>query len=228
MAENQIVKAKSKSKIIALAAVCVALIFVAAFVGIYYLAPPNNQQTPSTDIAPNFSDGAWLNYAIVSYDSADKPKGHGIENNTITSGVYAEKPCWIYTGNIVFTYNNGTVFNDSMAYYLDKSTYATLQMSMVRYNSGELEFNETLGPNDEGFVDDLAYFRSLNVTATNQSLSVPAGNFQCTVREGPDSEPTVYFTMWLSKDVPAWGEVKSQYSSDGHIFCTYSLESYGY
>ena len=187
MAENQNAKTKSKSKLIVLVAVCAALILVAAFVGIYYLTPSNNQQTTSSDVAPNFSDGAWVNYAIVSCDSAGNPKGRGVENSTVTGGTYAEKPCWNYSGNIVFTYNNGTVFNDLMTYYLDKSTYATLQMSMVRYNNGELEFNETYGPNDAGFVDDLAYFSNLNVTATNQNVSVPAGTFHCTVRNGPDS-----------------------------------------
>ena len=228
MAENQITEAKSKSKVIVLVAVCVALVLVAAFVGIYYLVPSNNQQTPSSDVAPHFSDGAWLNFAIVSSDSAGNPKGHGIENVTITSGTCAEKSCWIYTGNVTFTYNNGTVFNDLMTSYYDKSTFATLQMSQVRYANGELQFNETMGPNDEGFIDDLAYFRSLNVTATNQSASVPAGTFECTIREGPDPEPSVYFAIWLSKDVPVWGEVKFQYSSDNHVFCTYTLESYGY
>jgi hypothetical protein len=228
MAENQIVKAKSKSKVIALVAVCIAIVLVAAFVGIYYLLPSNNQQIPSSNIAPNFSDGAWLNFAIVSYDSAGNPKGHGIENGTITSGIYSEKPCWIYTGNITFTYNNGTIFKDLMTSYYDKSTFATLQMSQVRYANGELEFNQTLGPNDEGFVNDLEYFRSLNVTAIHEIISVPAGTFKCTVREGPDPEPSVYFTIWLSKDVPAWGEVKFQYSSDEYTFCTYTLESFGY
>lgn len=229
MAENQTAKPKSKTKVIALVAVCAAIIVVAAFVGVYYLAPPKSEQTPSSEVIHNFSDGAWVNYAIVSYNLSDgKPKGHGVENSTIAAGTYNETPCWIYAANIVFTYNNGTVFHDLMTSYYDKSTYATLQLSMIRYADGELQFNETLGPNDEGFIDDLAYMNNLNVTATHQNMSVPAGSFECTVRGGPDpTEPDVALAIWLSEDVPAWGEVKSQYSSDGYVFCTYTLESYG-
>jgi hypothetical protein len=231
MAQNQTVKGKSKSKVIALAAVCIAIVLVAAFVGVYYLLPPKNQQTPSTDLAPNFSDGAWLNYAIVSYNSDGTPKGHGVENSTITAGTYAGTPCWICAGDVVFTYNNGTVFHDVMTFYYDKSTYATLQMCMVRYADGELQYNETIGPNDEGFIDDYAYLSSLNVTATGQTVSVPAGTFECIARQGPDpTEPEVSLAIWLSKDVPGWTEVKSaySYSSDGRLFCTYTLESFGY
>jgi hypothetical protein len=226
MSENQITKSKSKSKVIALVAVCAALILVAAFVGIYYLVPPNSEQASSSEVVPHFSDGAWVTYAIVGYDDAGAVRGRGFENSTVTAGTYAEKSCWIYSGNITFTYNNGTVVNDTMTTYYDKSNCTTLQMSMLRYVNGEVAINDTSGPQDAGYSDDLTFFSSLNVTATNQSVSVPAGTFECTVREGLDSGMT--YTTWLSKDVPAWGEVKSQYSSDGHILCVYTLESYGY
>lgn len=229
MAENQTAKPKSRTKLIALVAVCIALILVAAFAGVYYLLPSNNKQTPSSEVIHNFSDGAWVNYAIASYYNNGTVKGQGVENSTITAGTYNETPCWIYAANITFTYNNGTVFHDLATSYYDKSTYATLQLSMARYANGELQYNETVSPNDEGFIDEFAYVNNLNITATRQSMSVPAGTFECTVREGPDpTEPDVSLAMWLSKDVPAWGEVKSAYSIDGQVFCTYTLESYGY
>jgi hypothetical protein len=226
MAENQIAKAKSKTKVIALVAVCAALIVIAAFVGIYYLSPPKNEQASSSEVVTHFSDGAWLNYAIVSYDDVGAVRGSGVENNTVTSGVYAGKSCWIYSGNCTFTYSNGTVVNDTMTTYYDKSNNTALQVSMLRYVNGEVAINDTSGPQDEGYSDDLTFFSGLNVTATNQSLLVPAGTFGCTVRVGLDSGMT--YTTWKSEDVPAWGEVKSQYSSEGHVLCVYTLESYGY
>lgn len=224
MTENQ--PAKLKSIVIALVAVCAALILVAAFVGIYYLVPPNSEQATSYEVVTHFSDGAWVNYAIVGYDDAGAVRGRGVENSTVASGTYAEKSCWIYSGNVTFTYNNGTVVNDTMTTYYDKSNGTTLQMSMLRYVNGELAINETSGPQDAGYSDDLTFFSSLNVTATNHNVSVPVGTFECTVREGPESGMT--YTTWLSKDVPAWGEVKSQYSSGDHVLCVYTLESYGY
>jgi hypothetical protein len=228
MTENQIVKAKSKSKVIASVVVCVAIVLVAAFVGIYYLVPPKSEQTPTSEVVHNFSDGAYMNYEVVNYYRNGTAGGHGFENETVTAGTYAGTPCWIYGENLVFTYNNGSVFTNSMTTYYDKSTYATLQRSTFsRYANGQ-EINETLGPNDEGFVDDLPYFRSLNVTATNQHVSVPAGTFECTVHEGPDLGSGATFTSWVNKDVPTWGEVKIQYSTGDYIICTYTLESYGY
>jgi hypothetical protein len=228
MAENHTSKAKSKNKVIALVAVFAAVILVAAFVGAYYLLPSNSGQTPTSEVVHNFSDGAWANYAITSYDDAGVAKGHGVENSTVTAGTCGEKTCWIYSGNFVFIYNNGTVVNQTMTYYYDKSNYATLQMSSLSYVNGELADNTTLGPNDAGFEDDDTFYGDLNVTATNQSVSVPAGTFQCTVREGPDPDTGMTYTLWASKDVPAWGEVKSQYSNDGLVLCIYTLESYGY
>ncbi len=187
MAENKQVKIATKKsssyEIIIAAAVCVALILVATFVGVCYLMPSGNERKPSHSVVTNFSDGAWANYAIESYYETGAAKGHGILNSTIAAGVHDEKVCWVYLENYTFTYNNGTVVNDLVTNYLDKSTYSNMQVSQQRFINGELAFNDTYGPDAVDFVDDLSLYSNMTVSATGQSVSVHAGTFNTLVRK---------------------------------------------
>ena len=228
MAENhgEVLIKKSNPKKIVIVAVCVAVVIVAAFVGIYYLVPPNSEHPQDISVVTNFSDGAYANYVIVSYDDAGAVKGRGILNNTITDGTYDGKSCWVSLENYTFAYINGTVVNDLVTCYLDKSTYSNVQTSQQSYVNGELAYNETWGPDAADSFDDVSLFSNMTVIATDQSVSVPAGTFSTTEREGK-VEADVTLTIWMNNAVPVWGEVKSNYTRDGQIICTYTLESYG-
>jgi hypothetical protein len=188
--------------------------------------PSGHESQSSNNVVTNFSDGAWANYAIESYNAAGVAKGHGILNSTIAPGFYAEKACWVYLENYTFTYNNGTVVHDLVTNYIDKLTYSNQQISQQRFINGELSFNETWGPEAVDFVDDLSLYSNMSVNATGQSVSVPAGTFDTTVRKGQVPDGTL-LTIWFNNDVPAWGEVRSQYSNGDHVLCVYLLESYG-
>jgi hypothetical protein len=145
-----------------------------------------------------------------------------------TSGTYSGKECWVYAENVSYFSIDGAVIGDVMTYYLDKATYATLHQSEIVTSDGMVAYNATFNPGDAGFMDTIAIVRNMTVTATDKSVSVPAGTFSTTQREGPityASEATTYNVIsWANKDVPTWGIVKYQFRLGSVLFSEYLLE----
>ncbi len=221
--------AKSKTSKIIIGIVCVTLLLVVVFAGLYFLKQPNPQPEGTPAVVTNFSDGAWLNTKIVSYDDTGTTiDGEGYQNSTVTSGTYAGKACWVLAENYTFAYTNGTAREDFVTYYIEQSTYNNLHLSHKQLVDGLLQFNEEYGPESEGFDDDLSVYGNMTVSAVSEKVQVPAGTFSTTVRtELVDPEAGVYYSVWMSEDIPAWGIVKSRYYVGNLTITEYTLESYG-
>jgi hypothetical protein len=194
-----------------------------SFAGIYYLAPPGSQPK-ATDVVTNFSDGAWSKTKIVSYDDTGTTiDGEGYEDSLITSGTYDGKPCWVLTNNFSFTYTDGTQRVDYVTYYIDKSTYNNLHLSQKRVIDGEVKFDEEINPGSEGFDDDLLVYGNMTIFAAPETVQVPAGTFNATVRTRLDDPETgLYYSVWMSEAVPAWGIVKSRFYSGNLTICEFT------
>jgi hypothetical protein len=219
---------KIKTRKILFCIICVTLILVVSFAGIYYLTPPDSQ-LKATDVVTNFSDGAWSKTKIISYDDTGTTiDGEGYEDSLITSGTYDGKACWILTNNFTFTYTDGTQRVDYVTYYIEKSTYNNLHLSQKQVINGEVRFDEEINPGSEGFDDDLLVYGNMTISAVSETVQVPAGTFNATVRTRIDDPETgIYYSVWMSEDVPAWGIVKSRFYIGNLTVCEYLLESYG-
>ncbi|MGD6805719.1 MAG: hypothetical protein ACQCN4_02030 [Candidatus Bathyarchaeia archaeon] len=220
---------KSKAFKIFLGFVCVALFVMGAFAAVYFLNQPNSQLHSEPAVVTNFSDGSWLNTKIVSYDDTGTTiDGEGYQNSTVTSGTYDGKACWVLAENYTFAYTNGTMREDFVTYYIEQSTYSNLHLSHKRLVDGVLQFNEEYGPESEGFDDDLSVYGNMTVSVVSEKVQVPAGSFNTTVRTAlEDPESGLYYSVWMSEDVPAWGIVKSRFYVGNLTLTEYMLESYG-
>jgi len=217
-----------KSSKILLAVALVVIVLVAVSVTAYYCLP---REKPNPDAVTNFSDGAWANFSLSIYDTDGAVASSGNMMAYAYSGTYNGVDCWVYVENTTYTGSDGSIVTDVVTDYLDKSSYSTLHKAEVVTSDGVEIYNEAFSPGEAGFMDTIATVRNFTVTATDKSVTVPAGTFSTTERQGPityASDPTTYdFSSWTSPNVPAWGVVKYQFRLGGVLFSEYLLESYG-
>jgi hypothetical protein len=213
-----------------LAVVLLAVIAVAAFIGVYYFVLPN-QQAQKPTVVTNFSDGAWANFSLSIYNANGTLASIGRMAARSSSGTINGSDCWVYIENTTYTSSDGSIVTDAVTDYLDKSTYATLKKTEVVTSNGAVIYDQSFSPQDAGFIDTIATVRNFTVTGTGESVTVPAGTFSATVRQGQityASDPTTYdFTSWTSSQVSGWGVVKYQFHVGGALFSEYLLDSYG-
>ncbi len=119
---------KSKTNKLIIVVVCIAVILVATFVGIYYCVLPS-QPTQKGEVVTNFSDGVWANYTANFYDKNGNFASQGNMMTYTTAGTYNGQDCWVYVENVTYTSTDGAAINDVITYYLDKSTYSTLHQT---------------------------------------------------------------------------------------------------
>jgi hypothetical protein len=217
-----------KSNKIMLAAVLLVIVIAAVSVTAYYYHP---RETPNPDAVTNFSDGAWANFSLSIYDTNGAVASSGNMLACAYSGTYDGVDCWVYVENTTYTGSDGSIVTDIVTDYLDKSSYSTLHKTEVVTSDGVEIYNEAFSPEEAGFMDTIATVRNFTVTATDKSVTVPAGTFSTTERQGPityANDPTTYeFTSWTSVDVPTWGVVKYQFRLGGVLFSEYLLTNYG-
>jgi hypothetical protein len=220
-------KPKKSNKIL-LAAVLIVIIVAAVSVTAYYCLP---RETLEHDVVTNFSDGAWANFSLSVYDANGAVSSSGNMLACAYSGTYNGVECWVYIENTTYTGSDSSIVSDVVTDYLDKSSYSTLHKTEVVTSDGVEIYNEAFSPGEAGFMDTIATVRNFTVTATDKSVTVPAGTFSTTERQGPityASDPTTYdFSSWTSADVPTWGVVKYQFHLSGALYSEYLLESYG-
>jgi hypothetical protein len=225
---TEISKPKKSNKLLIIAVIVIVIVAVVS-VSAYYCLP--TQTTPKTDVVTHFRDGAWANYSLSIYNADGTVKSSGNMMATTTSGSYGGKDCWVYAENVSYTSTDGAVIGDVMTYYLDKATYSTLHQNEIVTSDGVVAYNATFNPGDAGFMDTIAIVRNMTVTATDKSITVPAGTFSTTQRDGPiiyASEATTYnVTSWANKDVPTWGIVKYQFRLGSVLFSEYLLVGSG-
>jgi hypothetical protein len=218
---------KLRNKILIAAALIITIIVVVS-VAAFYCLP---SQTPKPDAVTNFHEGAWANYSLSIFNSNGTVASTGNMMASTNKGTYDGKECWVYSENVSYTSTDGVAISDVITYYLDTSTYATLHQTETVTNNGEVAYDVSFNPGDAGFMDTIAIVQNMTVTVTGKSVTVPAGTFSTTQREGPityASEGTTYdVTSWASTDVPTWGIVKYQFYLGGVLFSEYLLTSYG-
>jgi hypothetical protein len=178
---NQSVKRKSNK--ILIAAVLIAVIVVAAFVGIYYFVLPN-QQAQKPAVVTNFSDGAWANFSLSIYNANGTLASIGRMATRSYSGTINGSNCWVYMENTTYASSDGSIVTDVVTDYLDKSTYATLHKTEVVTSNGAVIYDQSFSPQDAGFMDTIATVGNFTITGTDQSVTVPAGTFITTMRQG--------------------------------------------
>jgi hypothetical protein len=221
-------KPKKLSRVL-IAALLIIIIVAIVSVSAYYCLP---SQTPSTpDVVTNFREGAWANYSLSIFNPDGTVKSSGNMLATVTSGTYNGSNCWVYIENVSYASTDGVIIGDVITYYLDKSTYYTLHQTETVTSGGVVAYDAAFNPGDSGFMDTIAIVRNMTVTASDKSVTVPAGTFSTTQRDGPityASEATTYnVTSWASTDVPTWGIVKYQFRLGSVLFSEYLLESSG-
>ncbi|NLF87489.1 hypothetical protein GX563_01550 [Candidatus Bathyarchaeota archaeon] len=220
-------KPKTSNKIL-LAAVLVVIIVAAVSVTAYYCLP---RETPNPEVVTYFGEGAWANFTLSIYNADGTVASSGNMLACAYSGTYGGSDCWIYVENTTYIGSDGSIVSDVVTDYLDKSSYSTLHKTEVVTSDGAEIYNEAFSPGEAGFMDTIATVRNFTVTATDKSVTVPAGTFSTTERQGSityASDPTTYdFSSWTSSTVPAWGVVKYQFHLGGVLFSEYLLESYG-
>lgn len=224
---SDVAKSKKPNKLLILLAVIVIIVAVLS-VTAYYCLPSQNSKP---DAVTNFHDGAWANYSLSIFSSNGTVASQGNMLATTAQGTYDSKDCWVYKENVTYTSTDSAAISDVITYYLDKSTYATLHQTETVTSNGEVAYDAAFNPGDAGFMDTIVIVRNMTVTASEKSVTVPAGTFSTTQREGPityASEGTTYdVTSWASKDVPTWGIVKYQFQLNGALFSEYLLTNYG-
>ncbi len=220
---------KNSTKII-LIVVFILIIVVAVLVAVFYCGSLNPAHEQSV-VVTNFSDGAWANYSLTIYSANGTIASTGKMIVCAFSGTYNGVDCWVYVENTTYTNSYSSTVSDGVTDYLDKSTYSTLYKTEQITSDGALIYNETFSPGDADFMDTISTVRNFAITATDKSVTVPAGTFSTTERHGPityASDPTVYqITSWTSKDVSTWGVVKYQFHLNGVLFSEYLLEYFG-
>jgi hypothetical protein len=226
------VSSKKKSNKPILLAVCLAVIVVAAVVSVYYFGLPSQpSEEPQGRVVTNFSDGAWANYSLTIYNQNGTVVSMGNMMAYANSGTYEGADCWVYVENVTYTSSEDTAVTDTVTSYLNKSTFAALHQTEQITSDGVVTYDEAFDSGDEGFMDTLAIVRNMTVTATDKSVTVPAGTFSTTQRQGTltyPSDPTTYdLTSWASTEVPTWGMVKYEFRVGGVLFSEYLLEAYG-
>lgn len=221
-------KPKKINKVL-IAALLIIVIVAVVSVSAYYCLP---SQTPSDpEVVTNFREGAWANYSLSIFNADGTVKSSGNMMATAVSGTYNGADCWVYVENVSYTSTDGAIIGDTITYYLDKSTYSTLHQTETVTSDGVVAYDAAFNPGDAGFMDTIAIVRNMTVTATDKSVTVPAGTFSTTQRDGPityASEATTYnVTSWASTDVPTWGMVKYEFRLGTVLFSEYLLESSG-
>jgi hypothetical protein len=224
---SDVTKPKKLNKLL-IAAVLAIIIIAVLSVTAYYCLPT---QTPKPTVVTNFHEGAWANYSLSIFNSNGTVASNGNMMATTNQGTYNGKDCWVYVENVSYTSTDGTAIGDVITYYLDTSTYATLHQTETVTTNGAVAYDAAFNPGDAGFMDTIAIVRNMTVTVTGKTVTVPAGTFSTTQREGPityASEATTYdVTSWASTDVPTWGIVKYQFYLDENLFSEYQLTNYG-
>ncbi len=221
-------KPKKFNKLLIIAVLVIVIVAIVS-VSAYYCLPSAAPSKP--DVVTNFREGAWANYSLTIYNPNGTVKSSGNMMATTTSGTYDGKDCWVYAENVSYTSTDGAVIGDVITYYLDKTTYTTLHQTEIVTSDGEVAYNATFNPGDAGFMDTITIVRNMTVTATDISVTVPAGTYSTTQRDGPityASEATTYnVTSWANKDVPTWGMVKYQFRLGTVLFSEYLLVGSG-
>jgi hypothetical protein len=220
-------KPKKSNKILIATALIIILVAVVS-VTAYYSLP---SQTPKPDVVTNFHEGAWANYSFTSYNSNGTVAHAGNMLASTTRGTYDGKDCWIYVENVSITNPDGTAADDVFTYYLDTAIYTTLHQTETTTSNGTVVYDAAFNPGDANFMDRIALLRNMTITATDKSVTVPAGTFSTTQREGPvtyaNRATTFDVTSWASTDVPTWGVVKDQFYVNGSLRDEYLLTNYG-
>ena len=217
-----------KSNIILIATALIIILVAVVSVTAYYSFP---SQTPKPDVVTNFHEGAWANYSFTSFNSNGTVAHTGNMLASTTRGTYDGKDCWIYVENVSITNLDGTVADDVFTYYLDTATYTTLHQTETTTSNGVVVYDAAFNPGDANFMDRIALLRNMTITATDKSVTVPAGTFSTTKREGPvtyaNRATTFDVTTWASTDIPTWGVVKDQFYVNGSLCDEYLLTNYG-
>jgi hypothetical protein len=222
-------KPKKPNKILIATALIIIIVAVAVVsVTAYYSLP---SQTPKPDVVTNFHEGAWANYSFSNYNSDGAVAHFGSMLASTARGTYDGKDCWIYVENVSIANPDGSAANDVFTYYLDTDTYTTLHQTETTTADGVVVYDAAFNPGDADFMDRIANLRNMTITATDKSVTVPAGTFSTTQREGPvtyaNRATTFDVTTWASPDVPTWGTVKTQFYLNGSLCDEYLLTNYG-
>lgn len=220
-------KPKNSNRILIATALIIVIVAVVS-VTAYYSLP---SQTPKPDVVTNFHEGAWANYSFSNYNSDGTAAHSGNMLASTTRGTYDGKDCWIYVENVSITNPDGSTAEDVFTYYLDTATYTTLHQTETTTADGAVAYDAAFNPGDADFMDRIALLRNMTITATGKSVTVPAGTFSTTQREGSityaNRATTFDVTTWASTDVPLWGTVKTQFYLNGSLCDEYLLTNYG-
>ncbi len=237
------------------AAVVIVIVVVAAAVGGYYLtqspaASPSPSATPTTTPAGtstpaatetpaataspapstepiiNFKSGAWANYTLTSYDETanttmpmDMILGEGTFNGT---------DCWTMNVTTSFT-NEGSTIDTIMVWYMNKTTsFDLLNLKMITYMDGAFVSEDDYDPtNATQFGDSPSQFDPTTIVG-QESITVPAGTFDCMKATVTDATSGNISNTWFSSTVPLFGMVKQQTLNSAQVVTSETiLEAYG-
>jgi hypothetical protein len=181
--------------------------------------------TPQT--SAGFRDGAWANYTTANYDANGAVTANYDLSYAIDQGTLKGVDCWLLQTELKLSID-GDVSKTSMTYWLDKSTLQGLHYKIETSANGTVIYS-TENDYAPGDVNDIPTAIDPNMVLSQESITVPAGQFNCykAATTMTDLGKTYVTTVWGNSDIPVVGMVKQQMTQDGVLISSTELLAYG-
>ncbi len=187
-------------------------------------ATPTPTATPSGNTETGgYKAGTWVQYALKAYDEGELVSESTLKY-AVDEGTYSGTACWLMT---IETESQESETKSVTTYWMNKNTLQEIHMKMQMYVNGELlyETEEDIEPGDSG---DMPEQIDVNTAAIYETITVPAGTFNCGKMSITTSVSGVTRTTstWASAEVPITALVKTESIADGAVTSTMELISY--
>jgi hypothetical protein len=191
--------------------------------------------TPIVTITPNpsvitsvgYRDGAWANYTTYNYNPSGSTTATYNLGYSISQGIFHGFDVWILRTENRLSIDN-SVMTTVTTYWLNQSTLQGLHYKIVITSNGVVTY-DTENDYAPGDVNDIPTAIKPNMVMSKESVTVPAGTFNCdkAVITQTDLGKTFVTTIWGNSNIPVIGMVKEQMTQDGVLITSKELIAYG-
>lgn len=214
----------NKKTIYIIVAVLVVVIVVAS-AGVLLMQPNNGGNTPSEGPDVNFQVGAWVNYTSTSYDNDGNVAGVMPMQWSVEEGAYNGSNCWILNQTMWIT-ADGSMTETLIVWYVDKTSFNNLHMTMMTYVDGVLMSTDEYNPDSPGFISKPAMLNE-QTGVGQETITVPAGTFNCNKSTTTDATTGTVTNIWYNSDIPVFSLVKEETLNGTQVTSLTELTAYG-
>jgi hypothetical protein len=183
--------------------------------------------SPSGTTTVGYRDGAWANYTTHNYNSSRSITATYSLGYSVSQGIFRGFDVWILrTENRLLIDNS--VMSTVTTYWLDQSTLQGLHYKILITSNGVV-ISDTENDYSPGDFNDIPTAIKPNMVISKESVTVPAGTFNCDKAEitQTDLGKTFVTTTWGNSNIPVVGMVKQTMTQDGVLISTTELTAYG-